>query len=420
MSLTGPLFLDGIIALTVAAFIAVVLIWPRLTGRTPWHIAGRVGALALVNLLVLLTAATQLNAAYLFYSSWADLRGSFTGNIAQTSLHRGGSESRAPSIESPGRAAPVAARPTPLSDPPGSSGLVTYTVHGAQSGLTGNVLVQFPPDYFTDPSERYPVIEAFHGYPGAPLSWQKVFHLPQFVSQLVDAHQLRQPLIVAPSVEIPHGVDTEGVNGGPGDPQVQTWLTRDVPDWVGQHFRVIANRDAWATIGDSAGGEAAAVATVLDPAQYGAAIVLGGYFRPDFGPYYQPFTADSPLGRHYDLPRVVATRRPPVSIWMETSHADKLSYDSSAEFLRAARPPTAVHAVVLQDAGHRASVWINLEPQALQWLGQNVAGFRPVPTGASGPALVSSSAAARPRGAFGRSAGARPRTGGHRPARAAR
>jgi hypothetical protein len=119
------------------------------------------------------------------------------------------------------------------------------------------------------------------------------------------------------------------------------------------------------------------MATVLHPAQYGAAIVLGGYFRPEFGPFYEPFTAASRQGRHYDLARQVARHAPPVAMWIETSHADAVSYGSSTQFLRATRKPTAVHAVVLQNAGHRDSVWISLMPEALRWLGQNVAGFHP-------------------------------------------
>jgi S-formylglutathione hydrolase FrmB len=378
MSLTGSLFLDAIIVLTVAAFVGVIVIWPRLTARTPWHVAGRAGALALVNLLVLLTAATQLNATYLFFAGWSDLSGALTGHLAQTSLHRGGAERQAPNISAAGDAAPVVADPPALTQQVGSTGLVRYVVHGPLSGLTGTVLVQLPPGYTSaGATGRYPVLEAFHGYPSEPLSWIKVFHLGRAVDRQVRAHDLRQPLVVMPQVEIPRGVDTEGVNGQAGQPQVETWLTRDVPDWVGKHFRVLANRNAWATIGYSAGGFDAAMATILHPAQYGSGIVLGGYFKPDFGPFYEPFTATSPLGRRYDLSRAVAHHPPPVSLWVETSHADPLSFHSSAQFLRAARAPTAVHAVVLQNAGHRDSVWITLLPQALRWLGQNVQGFRP-------------------------------------------
>jgi enterochelin esterase-like enzyme len=384
MSLTGPIFLDGIIALTLAAFVAVVWLWPRLTRRTPWHIAGRVGSLALVNVMVLLTAATQLNAAYLFYSGWSDLRGSFTGQVAQTTLHRGGREERAADIAVAGPIAPVAAHVPPLTEPVSSTGQVSFTVHGPLSGLTGTVVVQLPPGY-TSPAnadQSYPVIEAFHGYPGSPYAWQKAFHIRQYVDSAVSAHALRPSLIVSPQIEMPAGVDTEGVNGQPDQPQVETWLTRDVPDWLGQHFRVDPDRNGWTTIGYSAGGWVAAMATVLHPAQYGAGIVMGGYFRPDFGPRYRPFTAGSPQGRRYDLARTAALRRPPVALWVQTSHADSLSYGTSAAFLRATQAPTAVHAVVLRNAGHRISVWVRLLPEALRWLGHNVQGFSP----AGGPA----------------------------------
>ena len=101
MSLTGSFFLDGIVVLTLAAFLGVVVVWPRLTPGTAWHVAGRVVALGVVNLLVLLTAATQLNAAYLFFAGWADLQGAITGHVVQTSLHRGGARGAGPNDRRP-------------------------------------------------------------------------------------------------------------------------------------------------------------------------------------------------------------------------------------------------------------------------------------------------------------------------------
>ena len=147
MSLTGPFFLDGIVVLTLTVFLGVVVVWPRLTPATPWHIAGRIVALGVVNLLVLLTAATQLNAAYLFFAGWADLQGAITGHMVQTSLDRGGREERAASIAVPGEAAHAAAHVPALTQPASSAGLVQYTVRGALSGLTGTVLVQLPAGY---------------------------------------------------------------------------------------------------------------------------------------------------------------------------------------------------------------------------------------------------------------------------------
>jgi pimeloyl-ACP methyl ester carboxylesterase len=302
------------------------------------------------------------------------------------------------------------AHPPPITRPVTSNGLVSYTVHGPLSGLTGRVVVRLPTGYQSSPPRRrYPVLEGFHGYPSVPLSLVNVYDLPGFVDHLVHRHMMRDPVIVMPQIQFPGGVDTEGVNGPAGDPQVETWLTRDVPDWVAHHFKVMSNRDGWATIGYSAGGWVAAMATILHPAQYGAAIVLGGYFKVDFGPRYDPFSPTSPQGERYDLVRQVTRHAPPVAMWVETSHADQLSYSTSSAFLNATRAPMAVHAVVLKSAGHRASVWIEEEPKALHWLGHNVRGFRP------GVSQLSGRVAARRPAGNGRSARALPRPGGSRP-----
>lgn len=376
MSLTGPLFLDGLLALTVAAFVAVVALWPRLSDRSPVHVAGRVGALVGLNALVLLAAAAQLNAANLFFASWGDLSNAVTGHLAQTSVHRGATGASAADLPVAGTAAPVASTPVPVTGRTAGGGVTAFTVHGALSGLTGTLLVRVPPGYASG-STRYPVLEAFHGYPAEPSTWIKVYRLGDRVDREARAHRLAEPILVIPQIEFPAGVDTEGVNGPPGHPQVETWLTRDVPAWVGQHFRVLPDRNGWATIGDSAGGYAAAMATVLHPAQYGAAIVLGGYFSADFGPFNRPFGSDSGLGRRYDLVRQVAAHAPPVSLWVQTSHADPVSYGPTTRLLGVVRAPTSVQAVVLKNAGHRTGVWLHVLPQALEWLGRDVAGFRP-------------------------------------------
>jgi enterochelin esterase-like enzyme len=375
MSLTGPAFLDGLVVLTAAAFVGVVAAWPRLSARTARHVAARVGALVLVNLLVLLTAASQLNAANLFFTSWADLRTAVSGHLVQTSVDRGGPQAGAPDQPVGGVAAPVASTPVPVTGTP-DHGALRYVVHGPLSGLTGTVLVRLPPGYGST-DRRFPVLEAFQGYPSEPETWMKVYRIGRRLDRESRAGRLAEALVVIPQIEFPEGLDTEGVNGQPGQPQVETWLTRDVPEWIGAHFRVVPDRSAWATIGDSAGGFDAAMATILHPAQYGAAVVLGGYFAPEFGPAYAPFTRTSPLGRYYDLVRAVAGAAPPVSLWVQTSRADRVSYRSSAALLRAVRAPTAVHAVVLRDAGHRTGVWLAVLPQALAWLGAEVAGFRP-------------------------------------------
>ena len=106
---------------------------------------------------------------------------------------------------------------------------------------------------------------------------------------------------------------------------------------------------------------------------------MGGYFRPEFGPFYNAYPPGGRLAARYDLVALSRRKPPPVAIWLETSHSDAVSYNSSAAFLKAAKSPLAVDATVLQHAGHRISLWQGLLPGSLTWLGANVPGFKAIP-----------------------------------------
>ncbi|GAA1238420.1 alpha/beta hydrolase [Oryzihumus leptocrescens] len=379
-SLTGWPFMALVVLATTAAFVALVVWWPSLSGRGWRRFAGRAGLLLGVNVLVLLTAATQLNAQFLYFADWTDLEGALSGTVTTTTLQRGATATDAASRAVAGAAAQRATGRLPaLATTTDGSGDLLYTVRGPRSGVTGLVVVRLPAGYAShaNASVRYPVLETFHGYPGSPFTWVRSMGLGSALAHQVAAHRMRPALIVSPDLQVPAGADTECVNGRPGTPQMETWLTRDVPEWVARTFRVSTNRSSWATIGISSGGWCAAMAAMLHPAQYSAAVVMGGYFRPELGPSYEPYAPGSALARRYDLVALTRRRPAPVALWMETSHTDPVSYTSSAELLKVARPPLAIDATVLQHAGHRAAVWLGLLPGALGWLGLNVPGFAP-------------------------------------------
>jgi len=380
VDLTGGLFGWLVVMLTVGAFAAVVVFWPKVASTGPLRIAARVGMLLGVNLLVVLTAAVQLNDQFLFYAGWEDLAGAINGTTTTSSLHSGADAKRALQATPTGPAVTAAASSvTPL--PPGGhveEGASSYTVAGTLSGVTTTVIVTVPPGY--DPANAattYPVLETFSGYPGSVSQWVRTMRLRQQLTAQVSAHRMGPAIVVSPQLEVPAGIDTECVDGPAGHPQLETFLTRDVPDWVAAHFRTRAGRGAWATIGLSSGGWCAAMAAMLHPAQYGGALVMSGYFQPVFGAGYQPFGPDSGAGHRYDLVGLARRAPMPLALWVETSRADPLSYASSTALLQAARPPLSVTAIVLRNAGHRIGIWQGLLPEALRWLGATLPGFRP-------------------------------------------
>jgi hypothetical protein len=369
----------GSVVLTVAAFAVLVVFWHAFGGRSPARVSARVAMLVLVNALVLFTAAVWLNDRYLFFASWTDLQAAMTGTVTKTHLVRGVAPAAAAGKTVAGRTAGGGSRVRPLrAGAVDASGFGTFRVHGRASGITGTVAVQLPPGYLATANAHrtYPVLEAFSGYPGSVAEWVRVMNLPGAMARQVALGNMRSALIVEPQQWVPAGVDTECTNGSPGNPQVETWLTVDVPSWVAHTFRVSPARSSWATIGLSAGGYCAAMAGMLHPAQYGAVINMGGYYRPEFGPYYLPYPPHSPLATRYDLVTLSRRAPPPTAIWMETSHLDPISYRSSAAFLHDARPPLSIRAVVLRNAGHRIGVWQTLLPESLQWLGSALPGFR--------------------------------------------
>ncbi|HET9655472.1 MAG TPA: alpha/beta hydrolase-fold protein [Kineosporiaceae bacterium] len=378
MSLTGPWFFGLLVLVTAGAFGAAVYFWPRLAGRSPLSLLARAGTLLGLNLAVLLTAAVALNNQFTFFADWTDLAGALGRTQNVTTAHRGATPADA-------AAAPLTGSlPTPSTMPaqPATSGLtqriLKYTVTGPLSGITAEVMVGLPAGYADAANQnvRYPVLETFHGYPGAVSQWLGSMDLGGAIDSAVAQHKMSDVVIVSPTIEVPAGRDTECVNGNPGDPQVETWLTQDVPNWMAQTFRVRTDRSGWATIGLSAGAWCAAMATMLHPDRYSAGIVLGGYFTPSFLSY-KPFGPNSPQFRRYDLIAAAQNSPPPVALWVQTSHSDPISYPSSSKLLAAARPPLSVTSVVLAHAGHRLSLWQDLLPQVFQWLGSNIHGFAP-------------------------------------------
>jgi enterochelin esterase-like enzyme len=199
--------------------------------------------------------------------------------------------------------------------------------------------------------------------------------LGTFIDAAVRQNQVGEMVTISPTIEFPPGVDTECIDGTGSAPKVETWLTQDVPNWVVNTLRVRTDRSSWATIGFSMGAWCAAMATMLHPQQYGAGIVMGGYFAPEFSSNYVPFRPGSPQARRYDLVALARSAPPSVALWVETSHSDSVSYPSTSRLLTAARSPLSVQALVLSHAGHRVSLWQGEIPQVLTWLGRNVSGF---------------------------------------------
>ncbi|RZS90819.1 putative esterase [Motilibacter rhizosphaerae] len=378
MALTGTALLVLVVLAAAALFGLLVAGWSRLAPSGPLPVALRGGSLLLLNVLVLLATALALNDHFLFYASWTDLADGAAQSVA-TSREHGAAPGTAFAVTPPDhRARPVPAQLQPL--PAGVDAAhpdFLVDVPG-RSGVTAQVAVSLPAAYFTAAGarERFPVLEAFPGFPSTDEQWLHTLRLPGATRRAAAQGVLDQPIVVSPTTEVPAARDTECVDGGLRDPRVADWLDEDVPDWVVGHLRADPARTSWATIGISEGGWCAALATMTHPDRFAAAVVLGGYFRPDFSSWV-PYAPGSAAYAALDLVRRAHDDPPPVALWVQTSLADPLSLPTSTAVSAAARSPLSVRLVELRHAGHRIQVWQAQLPAALRWLGSTVPGFAP-------------------------------------------
>jgi len=365
---TSLIVLLAILALGLFGFVVAGL--PRWSSPF-WYGVGRGVQVLVLNVLVVALCGAALNDQYLFYSSWGDLLGARSSSVQ---VHRGGSSPDRVTSKVHGRGfaamtTPVRLLPLPAPD----SRLQTYRVVDKRSNAAGQVLVYLPLGYDPKSPRTYPVLLGLHGFPAGPESFLRIPFMSR-IDTLTARHQLAASIVVVPRIDTPATMDTECVNGVPGQPQTDTWLSHDLPAWTAKHFRVQLTRTAWATIGYSYGAWCAASITMRHPDVFGAAIVMLGYFRPDFSRGYDPLTSSTLRG--YDLVNLARTAPPPIAMWILTSREDSLSYPTTSTFLSVARPPLDVSGMVLATGGHRNSVFEPYISTAMRWLGHTLSGFR--------------------------------------------
>jgi len=345
------------------------------TWRTPrraWGLAVNALVIAVASVLVTLSVALVLNHDNGWYMSWSDVwQDGGAGGVQSTSA---GAASAVQVFQSD-RLGPVTDdRTLPALPSPGQR-IQVFRVPTSVGTAAWDVTVILPADYLAAASAHraYPVLMAGHGMPGAMQQWSGPIDIRRYADPLADAHALSPMITVVPALE-PGSRDTECVFGPGGSTQVETWLSRDVPAFVQAHLRARTGRAAWAWIGISAGAWCAAMLTMRHPDVFGAAITLGGYYRPWWAGS-PPWPLTSPQEREYDLVALAKERPPAVALWVHSTRQDKESWPSTQEFLKAVRPPTLVKATIDPTGGHTWTSWLPHVTEALTWLGATVPGF---------------------------------------------
>jgi cephalosporin-C deacetylase-like acetyl esterase/S-formylglutathione hydrolase FrmB len=131
-------------------------------------------------------------------------------------------------------------------------------IHGTalEGNLEGNavdrdVIVFLPPSYPREPTRRYPVVYALHGYSIGAKQWSAEIHVPQTVEGAF-AKGAKEMIVVLPDSKTVHNGSMYSSSVTTGD--FETFIARDVVQYIDAHYRTIPNRNARGLVGHSMGG----------------------------------------------------------------------------------------------------------------------------------------------------------------------
>ncbi|MEU5264412.1 alpha/beta hydrolase-fold protein [Amycolatopsis sp. NPDC021455] len=344
-----------------AALVAACLAVARLrAGRWYWRILG-----VLAALVVLASAGTAANAHFGLYPTSRAVLDVFANN--RVGLDEA---ARPPSsvVEVPagGKLAGVWRKPAGLPD----KGTVSETaIPGAFKARPA--WIYLPPAYAAASRPRLPVLVLLAGQPGAPRDWFDAGRLAGRMDAFAREHDGLAPIVVAADQLGARMANPLCLDSKLG--QSETYLARDVPEWIKRRLTVDGRREAWTIAGLSQGGTCALQLAVRAPDVYGNFIDLTGQREPSLGSRAETvkaaFGGDEAAFTRVNPMHILARQRFPQTAGVIVAGRDDRNYGpAAAEVFQACR--TAGMDVQWKElpGGHDWTVWRTGLYDSLPWL----------------------------------------------------
>jgi S-formylglutathione hydrolase FrmB len=344
-----------LIGLGLAGLTLAVVGWP---GQRWW----RRGVAVLAAVGVVLGAANGVNHVYEAYPTVASALQLPPGDRADVDR-----------LFREGPAAPAApADWTPSTRMPAHGSLTQVVIPATASGFPARPgWVYLPPAYLSADRPLLPVWVLLSGQPGSTRDWIDGGQLGHRLDDWAAAHHGLAPVVVMPD-------DLGGETDNPlcldsALGRAATYLSVDVPAWVGAHLQVDPDHAHWAVGGFSYGGTCALQLAVAHPDLFPTFLDASGQRAPTLGDPAQTvqaafggdqaaFTAVDPLHQ------LAARRYPQLSAYLVVG-ADDDEYRPQAREVAAALTAAKVSVTSVEVPGsHSWQVWGPAFTAALPWL----------------------------------------------------
>ncbi|RBP99847.1 alpha/beta hydrolase [Bifidobacterium xylocopae] len=237
--------------------------------------------------------------------------------------------------------------------------------------------IYLPPAALSDQPPALPVFVLLAGQPGSPDRLFTAGGIQGMLDAYASRHNGLAPIVVSPDQNGGSKRNSLCVDS-PVYGKAETYLTRDVPDWIKSNLPVATNAGMWAIGGFSQGGTCSTQLAPRHPHIYGAMLPADGELEPKQGSkdamirdYFhgdaQAFQAQVPttaIARHAPSHQLLFTG---------AGERDPESIRSMTEIAQAAyKAGMDVEAVVAKDSGHDwHAVKASWQP-GLEWMGERM------------------------------------------------
>ncbi len=338
------------------------------TGR--WW--ARLGALGLA-VLVVLAAAAQINRYWGEYTTLGALKDAVTG-VHGADFGSVNKRTDQLVVAPPGKTLAEVWHPPP--GMPAHGTVTSVPIPGTTSGFSARpAWLWLPPAALTTPKAELPLLVLSAGQPGSPEDWISAGGVPDFMDAFAAAHHGLAPVVLVPDTLGSYFANPMCLDSRLGN--AQTYLTRDVPDWVQAHLQVTPVGKGWAFGGYSYGGTCSLQMALNAPRVYPNFIDVAGQDEPTLGTRRETvdkaFGGDAAAFARVNPLDLLASQKFPTVAGAVVGGTKDATYLPQQRVVYAACQRNGLDVRWLEiDGGHDWTTWRGGIEQELPWLAARV------------------------------------------------
>ena len=241
-------------------------------------------------------------------------------------------------------------------------------VSPALKGQKKPFMVYLPPSYNTSQGQtkRYPVLYLLHGSPGGDKDWFSGGKADQSADTLIALGKIPELIMVLPDGNGRLGLPSEWGNSFDHQQNIETYVARDLVQYVDAKYRTIPLSTYRGIGGNSMGGFGAMNIAIHHPDVFGFVISLGGYYSADgsiWGNNPAYMRANSPIDV---LPTDKSSWR--LQMYIGAATKDQPYYKYALQFASELDHLLLPYQLDIQSGFHSWKIWQTQIYNALLWL----------------------------------------------------